>query len=80
MPQIPGVVWSALATLIVFGASFAFGADQVGAWASTGVTVALAILKAWQVQQPADDTDAVSTRGVNLTGDTTSKLTQWWYG
>ena len=52
--QIPGAIWTALATLVVFAASYFFGSDQIGTWAALAVTVVTALAKAVEVQKPAE--------------------------
>lgn len=49
MKQIPGVVWTSAATLIIFIASYFFGADQVGSAVSLILTAALTLVKGYDV-------------------------------
>lgn len=72
--QLPPMIWQALGTLLVFGASAILGADLVGGWLMTALSVVAGLLKLWQVQQ-AGDAGSVSTRGM---AGQSSKWRQWW--
>ena len=72
--NLPPMIWPALATVLVAGASSAFGADQVGTVLMTVLSVLSALIKAWQVQQPGD-ADSVATRGM---GQESSKARKFW--
>lgn len=73
--QLPPMIWQALGTLIVFGASAILGADLVGGWLMTALSVVAGLLKLWQVQQPGDVSGGVSTRGM---AGQSSKMRRWW--
>ena len=79
--KIPGTVWTAGLTLIVFAASYFFGADAVGGFAALAVTASFELLKVWRSLQLGDVTGGVtggvSTRG---TGEQPSALRQWLLG